>query len=291
MSEISASGDDSLGLTTIYSEVYNGGILVVDSISDMTQNWTLFCNSSDTCIILCGSSSACTNLSGQCVGQCFVNCTYNATFVTASNNHSSGDTECSTRLQGNVNVIPSSAPTKYVYNDTGSMQEASKANISTDLTIEWSTESPSGESAYKLGINRNILLAIIITSGVTVLICVCSLFFYCHKRQKGEKQRKLVQMKLLLAKSLAALSKIKVQSGDDQHENMMQNNNKNDDHTTRFGSIDLQKSGNTGEGNQNDKSGDPDDEGLTQVGHIVRDDDSEVMDSVSEGELQNVTSQ
>ena len=171
--------------------------------------------------------------------------------------------------------------------------EPSEVNTIMDLTIEWSTESPSiySGSGYKLGINRNVLLAIIITTGVTVLICVCSLFFYCHKRQQGQKQRKMVQMKLLLAKSLAALSKIKASSGDDQQENMMQNNNKNDDDTTRFGSIDLQKSGNPGEGNDNDKSGDPDAEGLTQVGHIVRDDDSEAMDSVSEGELQNVTSQ
>ena len=95
-------------------------------------------------------------------------------------------------------------------------------------------KSPSiySGSGYKLGINRNTLLTIIITTGVTVLICVCSLFFYCHKRQQGQKQRKMVQMKLLLAKSLAALSKIKAESGGDGQENRMQNKNRNDDTTT-----------------------------------------------------------
>ena len=108
VSNILASGDNSVGLTIIYSEIYNGGRLIIDIDSDMTQNWTLYCNSSDTCIILCRSPSACSNLNGYCFGECFVNCTFS-------------DTMCSTMLQGNVTIISSRSDIDYNYNVTADL--------------------------------------------------------------------------------------------------------------------------------------------------------------------------
>ena len=57
-------------------------------------NWSLYCNTSDICVIHCRSSSACSYLYGNCLGTCKISC------------DESNGIDCP-QLNGNVQYLPS----------------------------------------------------------------------------------------------------------------------------------------------------------------------------------------
>ena len=122
LSHICVHGTLGLFQATIYSEVYTGGTLRLD-INSYQESWSLYCNSSDICIVSCRSRTACQKLSGHCFGQCIIDC----------------DDEYSNYNDTNANINSILCPDKK--NLGGNWTVSTIARLTTTFTASSSTSS------------------------------------------------------------------------------------------------------------------------------------------------------
>ena len=156
--------------------------------------------------------------------------------MTGSNICDGGDAQCQPFLH------PTFAPTPTRNNATGastpSISTAIPAEITTENPTQMSTEIATSHPSAVLIVsstthtitqitttssivinikspkvfNKIVLLAIIAIIAVSLCVCMISLFFCCHKRLQAEKQRRELEIKEFLQKSLADLASKEIAS-------------------------------------------------------------------------------
>ena len=289
------NGNEAMTSSTVISEVVYGNTFVARINGTNDENYYIYCNATDICKIHCQSANACTKLFLYCFGTCYVacdedngiECPFFGVYLDLTT--PSPTTIPSHGPSGYPTHLPTATPTMSLGSEPTRLPTEIPTLVGLIPSINPNSQpstTQNRDNETPLGVKRQVLLAVIVTRGTCLLICMISLFVYCHKRSKKIKEQREVEMKEILQKSVAALS-LKRKTSDRGAIPGQQQNNKvqTDIGRTKGQSIDLQRTKGGGDINEYNNQDIIQDEGacVGTVG-VATDVDTEIMFSDDEGD-------
>ena len=322
ISSLAVNWNEAMSTSNVTSKVVYGNIFVARINGTNNESYYIYCTSTDICKIYCQSSNACTKLFLYCFGTCYVACDEdNGIDCPFAGDYSDLTTSSPTTTPNDgtsgypttiTTVSPSSEPTteEPTLRSTRQLTDITtlvtlipninpSINPSMSVTSRSTRHPASHTSAYPtsqptphsietpLGVKQQVLLVVIVTSGIVLLICMISLFVCSHKRSKKIKEQHEVEMKEILQKAVAALSLKNKTSDPGATSGQQQKKNAESDISgrTKGQSIDLQRTKSGGDINEYNNQNMYQDEG-TCVGAVgdATDLDTEIVFSDDEGD-------